>query len=441
MNRAMNARDVAITANTAQNEQPQQAGADSFSGRSAFQQRGLTTNSPPAKVKNRELKPFDILASGVDTLHLAIDVTWRDSAFFEFLADKKALAKETREEVAIYLTCENSNVPFPFAVKPSGAGGYEWLLESNDMTLKIANSLRPTSRPSVHVELRSEALWRLGVREATLTVIFLLMGQGGANIVTSPSRADLCVDLLMPAELWNLDIIYSSVCRADDVTPYLSRRRWAIKGIGIGKGKLLARLYDKPLEIRQKSKKFWMYDMWNIAEVPKGFKIIRCEFQLRREALVELGMRRLEDFLGHLDSLWGHCTKKWLKFKDNQEKKHHTQRKVLPWWQAVQNGFQGVQDPTPAIRAKALNAKHEELSRQGVGYMTSAAAIQLENDLADLHESVGPLAMFEAALADPKYHPSRFHEEVQKKRLKYHRQVSVYHDKNQLRKALGLPHD
>lgn len=437
----MNARDVAITADTAQNEQPQQMGAGSFSGRSAFQQGGLTTNSPPAKVKIQSFEPYQILASGIDTLHLAIDVTWQDSAFFELLADKKAIAKETREATSIFLTCENSDVPFPFEVKPNGASGYEWLLESNDMTLKIASTLRPTSRPSVHAEVRSEALWRLSPEEATLAIVFLLMGQGGANIVVSPSRADLCVDVLMPVDLWQIDMTKDIVGRPNDIALYLSKRNWSVKGIGIGKGKLLARLYDKPLEIRTKSKKFWMYDVWGITEVPKGFKIIRCEFQLRREILVELGVRRLEDFLGCLDNIWGYCTQNWLKFKDHHEKKHHTQRKVLPWWLAVQNGFQGVQDSTPAIRAKALNAKHDDLSRQAVGYLTSAAALQLEKDRTELHESVGPLTVFETALADPKCHPEIFRKKVLEKRRKYHRQAAVFNEKTQLRKALGLPHD
>jgi hypothetical protein len=34
-----------------------------------------------------------------------------------------------------------------------------------------------------------------------------------------------------------------------------------------GGNQFKGRLYDKPLEIKQKSKKFWMYDIWNLEEV------------------------------------------------------------------------------------------------------------------------------------------------------------------------------
>jgi len=37
-----------------------------------------------------------------------------------------------------------------------------------------------------------------------------------------------------------------------------------------------------------------MFDIWGLKEVPEGKKIIRIEFQMRREVLKQLGLRRLK---------------------------------------------------------------------------------------------------------------------------------------------------
>ena len=91
-----------------------------------------------------------------------------------------------------------------------------------------------------------------------------------------------------------------------------------MKGISIGKGNISARLYDKPLEIKQQSKKYWMYDVWGINknDLDDNHKIIRVEFQLRRELIKDLGANYFEDLLKGYGKIWAYCTQKWLKFQD-----------------------------------------------------------------------------------------------------------------------------
>jgi hypothetical protein len=52
----------------------------------------------------------------------------------------------------------------------------------------------------------------------------------------------------------------------------------------------MARLYDKVIEIETKSKKTWMYGIWKMEGPPKNGRVIRVEFQLRREVLRQLAI-------------------------------------------------------------------------------------------------------------------------------------------------------
>ena len=47
---------------------------------------GQTTISPPVKVKSRANSLPRILSSGIDTLYLAINLTWKNKTFFDSLA-------------------------------------------------------------------------------------------------------------------------------------------------------------------------------------------------------------------------------------------------------------------------------------------------------------------------------------------------------------------
>lgn len=58
----------------------------------------------------------------------------------------------------------------------------------------------------------------------------------------------------------------------------------SMTGFRIGCGNIFARLYDKGLEIKTKSKKFWMFDLWKLESIPEGFKAIQgSQLQLIRQ--------------------------------------------------------------------------------------------------------------------------------------------------------------
>jgi hypothetical protein len=190
-----------------------------------------------------------------------------------------------------------------------------------------------------------------------------------------PSRVDLCLDLMVPEGFWSSEIMNYAVNRAKETGTYHHYKD--LEGFQLGKGVILARLYDKVMEIRDKSKKDWMFPVWKIDQVPEGRKIIRIEFQLRREVIKSLGLNVVQDLFAYGPRVWAYCTQDWLKFQDRPGL-HHTQRTTLPWWEVVQKGFLGVQDAEPLVREKACAGEIEQHRDQTYGSLTSYIAAKLE---------------------------------------------------------------
>ena len=56
------------------------------------------TISPPAKISCEGPEEFKALASGVDSLVLAIDIEWNEDNLFSYLEELKGQAKARNEE-------------------------------------------------------------------------------------------------------------------------------------------------------------------------------------------------------------------------------------------------------------------------------------------------------------------------------------------------------
>lgn len=332
---------------------------------------GQTTISPPPNVKLRDDEPARVLASGIDSLYLAIDVTWADDTAFQMLAMLKADAQAKDEAVPLDLADGKSEWT-ALRVEPFGAKGYEWLLSGHEMALRIGNWLEPETRPSIMAEIRSETLWHFGARRGVERVREMLTKLGAEDVTIKPSRVDCCVDVLLPAATWTPSLFDHRVTRAVYAAPHFSGR--TLTGMSIGKGALCARLYDKPLEIIQKSNKVWMYDIWKLQVVPEGHRIIRVENQLRREPLKQMHVETLADLFDLAPRVWSYCTRSWLKFQHDADK-HHTQQETMSWWKIVQDGFAGAQGAEPLVRDRAIRADERQLVQQVHGLLSSLGAL------------------------------------------------------------------
>ncbi len=329
------------------------------------------TLSPPSNVKLREEEPARALAHGIDSLYLAVDLTWENNSTFEKLHALKAKAKVEEMEQVERIASMDGGADWIFTVKPHGAGGYEWLLSSHDMDIKLGDWLAPKSRPSAMVEIRSEALWTHGPVSCIDRVRQQFAAMAAKVVVMKASRADVCADVLVPMETWSIALLDHLVTRAETMHPHLRKRY--MEGLTIGKGVIMARFYDKPLEICIKSHKDWMYHVWGIESVSEDHRIIRIEFQLRREAMKDLDIDTSDDLLRLLPNLWAYCTRQWLKVQDDPST-HHTQQGTLPWWCIVQAAVVGAQQAHPLIRAKAIHYEDQQNSQAILGYLTSKTA-------------------------------------------------------------------
>ena len=399
------------------------------------------TISPPAKVSPSTLAGVKVLASGFDSLNVTLDVKWKDDFLFEILEVAKGIALKSFEPVPITLRIPERDEELLFNLAPHGTKGYKWLFSNNEFAFRMYDAVKPKSRPNVMVEIRSETLWRRGIREALDLMLEALKTWGADILRVKTSRIDLCLDILIPVPLWNEKLTDFMVARARNVAKYTQNEK--LQGVQIGKGKLTGRIYDKALEIENSSHKTWMYDVWGIKEIEDDKRAIRVEFQLLRETVKELGFDTVDETFQNLEAIWAYCSQEWLKFQSSPGK-HHTQRKTLLWWSQVQNSFLGIQKPTSAIRSKAVRTTQIQLSSQIVGLITSLAATKDEFGGESLFskvtfESLG--FVFQKALRISGKSEEELKDAVNEKRARNNRGKQKYQSANWKRLNRGLPAD
>jgi len=388
---------------------------------------GRPSNRPPVNVDNNYFKSCKVLASGVDTLYLSLTVGWRDRKLFDYLSFLKDKAKMDDDIAEGILKPDNECAPWKFNIRPNGIRAYTWLLDGKDYFLKIFNSIKPAQRPGIIIEIRSETLWSNGPVRSVEYILDVIKGLGADILEVKTSRIDLCTDIRIDTKLWISDLKNFATTRAKLINTWHYGSDFS--GLSIGKGHIKARLYDKVREIKQKSKKFWMFDIWGIKkdDLPEDEKIIRVEFELKREVLKELINSDIFKTLEYLDRIWGYCSQEWLKFQDNPGE-HHSKRNNLFWWDVIQNGFQGSQAPNPFVRIKALKQDKKQHFAQIYGHLTSLKAIVMEECSRELNESSDLNDIFSMYVDEiiltgelRKKSPEKISKDVKKKRAKFHR--------------------
>ncbi len=317
--------------------------------------------------------------------------------------------------------------PWKFIMRSHGIHGYSWLLDGKDYFIKFFNLMEPGKRPNIMVEIRSETLHSNGLIHSTEYILDVLEGLGIELKSVKPSRIDLFMDIRLDERLWLSSLKNYAVTRANLKSTWNYGSKFT--GLSIGKGNICARLYDKINEIVLHSNKTWMLSVWGDTSqyLFEGVKIIRVEFQHRREALKALIDCDVFNTFEYLDRIWAYDTQEWLKFQNNPGE-HHTKRNNLPWWNIVQNGFKGIQSPTPFIRKRAYRQDKKQLCAQAYGLLTSLHAITLEEQDKNINHGVsfdGIISTFvhESRLLNNKRvsEPEIITQDVSKKRARYHR--------------------
>lgn len=374
------------------------------STRRALEGGGVT---PPSQ--NARARP---VAVGVDTLYVAFYAEV-PSEIMQRLEAARRDADEVDGEVSIELG------GVPYAMQPFGARGYRYVLENEVASVCVAAT---SSGPSLYVQFRCAVLWELGplvVYRDMLRWIETTM-HNGHDLVRVVSRVDLAADMIgvdpsfgdreafvtravSTGAYWCGDLRWSYdehkgrwVRDNDGVITRVTKSEieetfpdqfagWTHRkftGFRFGRSKMVFRIYDKIAEVKR-SKKTWFEEVWKRNGWDGAAPVWRFEVQFRREAIKELPLENDEGLkiaetdpellLTCLNSLWDYAVgggrhAGWIQWKiPDSSEPQPTRWDVRDEWEAVRQVRFEAETRYPAVRARRLRAKADELAAQSAG--------------------------------------------------------------------------
>lgn len=383
------------------------------------------------------------LLAGIDTIHVSAEANVSDDVRARLDAEKVAAQMATTTNV---VHCPDW---LGAQVHPHGTrGGYGLLLETEDFTVKVLGANIP-NRPGLYLELRSLFLHThpdgpRGACEEALRWVreHLLYDQDAATVQrlvsfegVKLSRADLHLD-------WQGGWQPSPADASHFIKP--ARVKWQMyvdgttfTGIAFGRGALMARIYRKSLEVREKQNDAYIALL--MARAPERYlleaDVWRLEFQLRREGVKGFRLYREPDagdddeviaaelaaedlphigalprLFAHLDALWQHLTYHTLRLVEPSSQANRSRWPMHPDWAGLRDAFSALADCEPltdeqrdVVRGMRYEGKSRLLRRMLLGVV---ASLELEDAsptsaaLAALSQWVENAAQREAERAD-----------------------------------------
>lgn len=162
-------------------------------------------------------------------------------------------------------------------------------------------------------------------------------------------------------------------------------RRGDTTGFVIGAGKrVMARIYDKDLELDAHRKTNYYLPYWNQSEYAGG-PVTRVEFELKRaffreawametgELLDEVG-----SVLDNVDAIWKYLTQKWMRVMEPNETDSRKSRWPLFFeWEVISRRFSMVDEDVPGVSVKRFHQRRvEALHNQAAGCSITAFAME-----------------------------------------------------------------
>jgi hypothetical protein len=316
-----------------------------------------------------------IVAAGVDTLELNFGIDeYKEPDMFERLsvAKSEALAAGYKGRLGVPIELFGNE----FMVQARGSkGGYEYLLKNSDIDLQIMPDARGGKRsPELRVIFRSPFLWQWGEVRAYDKVIEFVNNLA-LMAYCSVSRADLCVDKVMPLPQINRKSQVVSLMRERDLFYGGDFQRGHREtGYQFGRGGMACRFYDKAYEISVKGQghivPLWLVNGWD-GESP----VSRLELQLRRD-----GLRRFDknmDFATFQDSkadMWAYMTSRYIRVIQPGSATRKERAKVTEYWRDYQDCYGLFGERRGILPFKQLSPDWRPMVKQANGCLASAWA-------------------------------------------------------------------
>jgi len=324
-----------------------------------------------------------IRASGIDSLYASV----RGQLADELLVTLAALRSDNPgADVPVAL----QGVTPDFLLRRYGWRGYPLWLSSPRFEVCLGGS---DPFPPVYLQLHAEHIHSLGIDAAVGDAESFLVGvlfPRGCHVVAS--RVDVFVD----EQGWTP--------RREDSTRFrcLARRRRMfevsrqehgygrrLSGFTFGKGDLVARIYDKSLEMAVVGAT-WPELLWKGRDSAQA--VWRVEYQFRRPALAAMGLTGMRDVVRHRQALWDYGCR-WLSLRSRISDTNLARWPVAPVWTQLASaciGGSGV----ALIRERVHQADVLRLTQGLVGYATSLEA-------ADGARGLGPAIRSTVPSVDP----------------------------------------
>lgn len=332
--------------------------------------RSDAPNRGPPKNRDKALTgSVRVLAAGIDSLYVSfkgeMDAVWLDGT--ELL---KVRAQETGQPQLVHFEKLRKAL-----VQPSGWGSYRYWLRCGDFDVFVG---RGTSLPAVYARSASEFIHEVGpvsaLADLKAFVEALLRGQTAEMVC---SRVDVYADF----QGW--------VPRSEDYDRFITRSRRntchiavhhdgrRFTGFTFGRDAMVARLYDKSLEIAH-SGKGWMHELWGDRNDPSAH-VWRLEFQLRREVLAECSLTTPEDVIAKRHNLWAYAMH-WLSLREPTASVTRTRWPVADVWAQLTRSHSDAAY-SPLVRKRIRERDQFVLIRGLTGYASSLAAAAGVSDL------------------------------------------------------------
>ncbi len=310
-----------------------------------------------------------VLSSGIDSLYISLrGEVRRDVA--ESLERLKTMARDSGQGQRLELHGAVKAV-----VLPSGWGRYRYWVRCDGFDIFLAIG---ASVPTAYAQLKSALIHEVGPRNALAEVELFING----GIFAEPGEVRCSrVDIYSDFQGW--------VPRSVDYERFTVRSRrntWHVAvhhngrsftGFTFGRDAMVARLYDKSLEMNH-SGKDWMREVWSDRR-DGSQPVWRLEFQLRRQLLRECGLNSADDVIEDRDRLWRDVTQ-WLSLRQPQPVARRVRWPVADVWNQLAQARMESR-AAPLIRQRIKKQDQLVLVRGLAGYASSLAAVNGVSDL------------------------------------------------------------
>jgi len=337
-------------------------------------------NTVPLKYNPEKSK---LLRFGVDSLYLSYPGVMSED-WDKKLAKLKELAQmedDLSQSIAQVTICDHL-----FEVRDKGAGRFSFVLVDNAYRIQASNS-RSKSLPLAYVQISSEYLTHAGIEKAEEGLRHIVNSLGVVDEPANISRVDLYADFCADCAMDAFEPLRDWVTRVETMSLHYSYGRFSGWSFGSG-GDIVARLYDKTLEVEKKSHKFYLHELWKAAGWDGEAQVWRMEFEAKRNALVSLQLPKLSHLLPNQAALWRYLTENWLRLTVPTESDSNRARwNNHPLWDFIAAAFNTETEQAKLQRFNLARLPEDErLFVHGLGGITSFMA---SRGIEDLGEGVG----------------------------------------------------